>query len=204
MTCARLNPSHAGGEGGAHRVSEGRVWGISSSRILQERFPFTVTLSPQGRGNYGIRVKASGSSVARIVSKTPSRLFITSLFQNRRTRYPARTSISVRARSVSSRSPCWLRSSSIMSLASGHAKSTMYPSIGICRRNLREHSWRFFRHDHNSTSALVWFRRSARAKLSGGLGPTQEWQRHGVNRGEPRPLTLTLSPQGRGNKKWET
>ena len=45
------NPSPLGGEGGAHRVSDGRVRGTRSLRLLHGLFPLTLILSPPGRGN---------------------------------------------------------------------------------------------------------------------------------------------------------
>ena len=51
-------PSPLGGEGGAHRVSDGRVRGTKSLRALKDLFPLTLTLSPLGRGKEPRRRRA--------------------------------------------------------------------------------------------------------------------------------------------------
>jgi hypothetical protein len=60
-----------------------------------------------------------------MVSRTLAKFSITSLFQNRITRYPLAANSAFRCASAWERSACWLPSSSITTFFSGQAKSAM-------------------------------------------------------------------------------
>ncbi len=105
----------------------------------------------------------------KMISTTPSILERTSLFQNRITCQPCRSSQAVRQASAAL-SACWPPSISITKPCLVQAKSAMKPPIGCCRRNLYCDERRSRRADHRRRSAAVEFSRSQRAFRVGGFG----------------------------------
>ncbi len=84
--------------------------------------------APEGRRGPG---RGGGdASSRRTRSKTPSKFSITSLFQNRMTRYPCAASSAERAASSTASATCWPPSSSMTNLPAGQAKSAMRRPIG--------------------------------------------------------------------------
>jgi hypothetical protein len=111
-------------------------------------------------------IPQSGCSVCSINSRTPSRLSYTSLFETRSTRNPNADSASDRARSFScSVGVAWVTpSTSTMSFPSSDTKSTMYRSIGCCRRNFQRAMRRLRNACQSRCSALVCDERRRRAR----------------------------------------
>ena len=173
-----------GGEGTAPRMpvilsadqesedrDAGRDGGDSFPRFGEWRgvvvLPLTPPLLPEwggeGRGEEGER-----STSARMVSTTPSRLLITSLFQKRITRQPRASNTRVRALSRATAIACWPPSTSITSLREGTAKSAMWRPMGCWRRTLTG-SGIARRARQRTRSAWVAFLRRVRARRVCGL-----------------------------------
>lgn len=127
-------------------------------------------LSPSGRGRpRSGRVRGlyphDGRSVWSIMSNTPSRFSNTSMFDIRTTWKPNASSILVRSasREISLEFECVAPSTSTISFPSMVTKSTMYRSIGCCRRNFQFSNRRPRKACHKRASALVCDVRSLRA-----------------------------------------
>ena len=118
--------------------------------------------SPLRGGGLG---RGGGSAHAcAITSFTASTLPNTSVFQNLSTRKPCDSSQVVRCASYGCRSACCPPSSSTISRASKHTKSTTYRPMGTCRRNLRPSKRAARNCCHKTHSASVEPFRNWRAK----------------------------------------
>ena len=127
-------------------------------------------LSPSGRGRLrSSRVRGlspqSNRSVLSIISRTPSKLSYTSLFETRTMWKPQASSTSERAlsRSSSEGSACVTPSTSTISFPSSVTKSTTYRSMACWRRNFHRASRRLRKACHSLASALVCDARRFRA-----------------------------------------
>jgi len=128
-------------------------------------------LSPLGRGRLrssrvrGLSVQ-SGRSVLSIISRTPSRLSYTSVFETRTTRKPQDSSTSDLAlsRAISDGSAWVTPSTSTISFPSKVTKSTTYRSMGCWRRNFQRASRLLRSACQSFASALVCDKRSFRAR----------------------------------------
>lgn len=100
-----------------------------------------------------------------IMSRTPSRLSYTSVLVTRMTWRPQRSSFRVRSASYASSSgrACVTPSTSTISFPCRVTKSTMYRSMGCCRRNFQRARFLLRSACHNLLSALVCEDRSLRA-----------------------------------------
>jgi hypothetical protein len=127
-------------------------------------------LSPPGRGRLrssrvrGLSIQ-SGRSVFSIISRTPSRLSYTSVFETRTTRKPqaSRTSVLASSRASADGSAWVTPSTSTISFPSNVTKSTTYRSIGCWLRNFQRASRRSRNACQSFASALVCDKRSFRA-----------------------------------------
>jgi hypothetical protein len=127
-------------------------------------------LSPAGRGRLrssrvrGLSIQ-SGRSVFSIISRTPSRLSYTSVFETRTTMKPQASNTSDRALSLASSddSACVTPSTSTISFPSNVTKSTTYRSIACWRRNFHRASRRLRSACQSFASALVCAERRLRA-----------------------------------------
>jgi hypothetical protein len=127
-------------------------------------------LSPPGRGRLrSSRVRGlslqSSRSVLSIISRTPSRLSYTSLFETRTMWKPQASSTSERAlsRASSDVSACVTPSTSMISFPSIVTKSTTYRSMECWRRNFHRASRRLRNACQSLASALVCDARRFRA-----------------------------------------
>ena len=127
-------------------------------------------LSPPGRGRLrSSRVRGlspqSSRSVLSIISRTPSKLSYTSLFETRTMWKPQASSTSERAlsRSNSDGSACVAPSTSTISFPSSVTKSTIYRSMACWRRNFHRASRRLRSACQSLASALVCDARRFRA-----------------------------------------
>ena len=127
-------------------------------------------LSPSGRGRLrssrvrGVFIQSS-LSVLSIISRTPSRLSYTSVFETRTTRKPQASNTSDRSLSLASSdgSACVTPSTSTMSFPSSVTKSTTYRSMECWRRNFHRASRRLRSACQSFASALVCDERRFRA-----------------------------------------
>jgi hypothetical protein len=127
-------------------------------------------LSPSGRGRLrssrvrGLSIQ-SDRSVVSIISRTPSRLSYTSVFETRTTRKPQASNTSDLALSFacSDASECVTPSTSTMSFPSRVTKSTTYRSTECWRRNFHRASRRLRSACQSFASALVCDKRRLRA-----------------------------------------
>ena len=130
----------------------------------------SLHLSPPGRGRLrSSRVRGlspqSNRSVLSIISRTPSRLSCTSLFETRTIWKPqaSRTSDLALSRACSDGSVCVTPSTSTISFPSSVTKSTTYRSIECWRRNFHRASRRLRSACQSFASALVCDARRFRA-----------------------------------------
>ena len=137
--------------------------------MSNERCRF-LHLSPSGRGRLrSSRVRGrsiqSGLSVLSIISRTPSRLSYTSVFETRTMWNPQASSSPDRILSLvsSDRSECVTPSTSTIKFPSRVTKSTMYRSIGCWRRNFHRANRRLRSACQSLASALVCDARRLRA-----------------------------------------
>ena len=127
-------------------------------------------LSPSGRGRLrssrvrGLSIQ-SNLSVLSIISRTPSRLSYTSLFDTRTMWKPQASSTSDRVLSLASSVgfACVTPSTSTINFPSSVTKSTMYRSIECWRRNFHRASRRLRSACQSFASALVCDERRFRA-----------------------------------------
>ncbi len=137
--------------------------------MSNERCRF-LHLSPPGRGRLrssrvrGLSIQSS-PSVLSTISRTPSRLSYTSVFETRTTRKPQASNTSDRALSLvsSDGSACVTPSTSTMSFPSGVTKSTTYRSMECWRRNFHRAIRRLRSACQSFASALVCGARRFRA-----------------------------------------
>jgi hypothetical protein len=127
-------------------------------------------LSPSGRGRLrSSRVRGlspqSNRSVLSIISRTPSKLSYTSLFETRTMWKPQASSTSERvlSRSSADGSACVTPSTSTISFPSSVTKSTTYRSMACWRRNFHRASRRLRKACQSLASALVCDARRFRA-----------------------------------------
>jgi hypothetical protein len=125
-------------------------------------------LSPSGRGRLRssrVRGLQSRRSVLSIISRTPSRLSYTSVFETRTMWKPQASSILDRASSLASSdgSECVTPSTSTINFPSSVTKSTMYRSIECWRRNFHRANRRLRSACQSFASALVCDERRLRA-----------------------------------------
>ena len=138
---------------------------------LLHRHGVVFHLSPAGRGRFRLcrnRVRGdcqSEPSSRPIISRTPSRFSYTSALLTRTTWNPRNSRIRVRSasRARARDDACVTPSTSTMSEPSKVTKSTMYRSMGCCRRNFHRASRRFLRPCQSRASALVCVARNCRA-----------------------------------------
>ena len=131
---------------------------------------YLLHLSPSGRGRLrSSRVRGlslySNRSVLSIISRTPSRLSYTSLFETRTMWKPHASNTSDRALSLASSagSACVTPSTSTISFPSSVTKSTTYRSIECWRRNFHRANRRLRSACQSFASALVCDKRRLRA-----------------------------------------
>jgi len=125
-------------------------------------------LSPPGRGRLRssrVRGLQSSESVPSIISRTPSRLSYTSVFDTRTMWKPQASSTLDRTSSLvsSDGSECVTPSTSTINFPSSVTKSTMYRSMGCWRRNFHCANRRLRSACQSVASALVCEARSFRA-----------------------------------------
>ena len=125
-------------------------------------------LSPPGRGRLRssrVRGLQSRPSVLSIISRTPSRLSYTSVFETRTMWKPRASSTLDRASSLASSddSECVTPSTSMINFPSSVTKSTMYRSIECWRRNFHRANRRLRSACRSFASALVCDERRLRA-----------------------------------------